>query len=62
MQAYLIAIVIPNVHVVKSWAVEHNMPGTLSDLCENVQIKKMILDDMAAWAKDAGLKPFEQVK
>ncbi|XKL60882.1 hypothetical protein PGB90_007939 [Kerria lacca] len=62
LKAYLIAIVIPNVHVVKSWAVEHNMPGTLSDLCENVQIKKMILDDMAAWAKDAGLKPFEQVK
>ncbi len=60
-QSNIIAIVIPDVHVVKNWALEHGMPGTLSELCENEQIKNLIMDDMAVWAKDAGLKPFEQV-
>ena len=40
---------------------EHGIPGTLSDLCENENIKSIIMDDMAAWAKEAGLKAFEQV-
>lgn len=40
---------------------EHGIPGTLSDLCEDENIKNLIMDDMAAWAKEAGLKPFEQV-
>lgn len=61
LQSCIIAIVIPDVHVVKSWALEHDIPGTLSELCENEEIKKAIMDDMSVWAKEAGLRPFEQV-
>lgn len=62
LKSCIIAIVIPDVHVVKSWALEHDIPGTLSELCENEEIKKAIMDDMSVWAKEAGLRPFEQVK
>lgn len=37
------------------------MPGTLSDLCENEDVKRVIMDDMSVWAKETGLRPFEQV-
>ncbi|KAK7575580.1 hypothetical protein V9T40_011866 [Parthenolecanium corni] len=62
LKSNIIAIVVPDVHVVKSWALEHDMNSTLSELCENEQVKSLIMEDMAVWAKDAGLKPFEQVK
>ncbi|CAK9819906.1 Long-chain-fatty-acid--CoA ligase 1 [Anthophora quadrimaculata] len=55
-------IVIPDVDVVKCWAVENGIPGTLSVLCANPQVKQLIMDDMLAWGKEAGLKSFEQVK
>lgn len=51
----------PDVDVVKCWAVENGIPGTLSVLCANPQVKQLILDDMLAWGKEAGLKSFEQV-
>ncbi|XP_065214083.1 long-chain-fatty-acid--CoA ligase 5 isoform X2 [Planococcus citri] len=62
LKSSIIAIVIPDVHVVKSWALERGLPNTLSDLCENEEVKKVILEDMTVWAKEAGLKSFEQVK
>jgi long-chain acyl-CoA synthetase len=52
---------VPNVDVVKCWALENNIPGTLSILCANLEVKKLILNDMLYWGKDAGLKSFEQV-
>lgn len=51
---------VPDVDVVKSWAVENNIPGTLSVLCNNPDVKQLIMDDMIAWGKEAGLKSFEQ--
>lgn len=61
LQSFIIAIVIPDVQVIKRWAMEHGMPGTLSDLCESEEVKRFILEDLAVWAKEAGLKSFEQV-
>lgn len=55
-------IVIPDVDVVKCWAVENGIPGTLSVLCANPQVKQLIIDDMLSWGKEAGLKSFEQVR
>lgn len=52
---------VPDVDVVKCWALEHGIKGTFSALCENELVKKMILDDMLQWGKTAGLKTFEQV-
>lgn len=52
---------VPVVDVIKSWAQENGISGTLSVLCANAEVKKLIMDDMTAWGKDGGLKSFEQV-
>jgi long-chain acyl-CoA synthetase len=53
--------VVPNVETVKAWASSNNIPGTLTVLCNNAEIKNLILSDMTTLGKDAGLKSFEQV-
>lgn len=60
-QSCVVAIVVPDVEVIKHWAVENNIPGTLSVLCSNPDVKQLILNDMLAWGKEYGLKSFEQV-
>ncbi|XP_012252895.2 long-chain-fatty-acid--CoA ligase 5 isoform X3 [Athalia rosae] len=62
LKSCVVAIVIPDVDVVKCWASENRIPGTLSVLCANPEVKRLILDDMIAWGKEGGLKSFEQVK
>ncbi|KOC60001.1 Long-chain-fatty-acid--CoA ligase 5 [Habropoda laboriosa] len=62
LKSCVVGIAIPDVDVVKCWAVENGIPGTLSVLCANPQVKQLIMDDMLAWGKEAGLKSFEQVK
>nr|XP_033328290.1 long-chain-fatty-acid--CoA ligase 1 isoform X3 [Megalopta genalis] len=62
LKSCVVGIVVPDVDVVKCWAVENGISGTLSVLCNNPQIKQLIIDDMLAWGKEAGLKSFEQVK
>lgn len=55
------AIVVPNVDVIKCWALENNIPGTLTVLCNDSNVKELIVSDMLAWGKEGGLKSFEQV-
>lgn len=62
LKSCVVGIVIPDVDVVKCWAVENGIPGTLSVLCANPQVKQLIMDDMLSWGKEAGLKSFEQVR
>ncbi|XP_034946789.1 long-chain-fatty-acid--CoA ligase 1 isoform X2 [Chelonus insularis] len=62
LKSCVVAIVVPDVDVVKCWALENKIPGTLSVLCANPEVKKLIHEDMLAWGKEAGLKSFEQVK
>lgn len=54
-------MVVPDVDVIKSWACENRIPGTLSVLCAHPEVKQLIIDDMISWGKEAGLKSFEQV-
>ena len=54
-------MVVPDVDVIKSWACENRIPGTLSVLCAHPEVKQLIMDDMISWGKEAGLKSFEQV-
>jgi long-chain acyl-CoA synthetase len=61
LKSCIIAIVVPDVDVIKCWASENGIPGTLSVLCNNDDVKQLIQDDMIAWGKEAGLKSFEQV-
>ncbi|KAI4478068.1 hypothetical protein M0804_012259 [Polistes exclamans] len=62
LKSCVVGIVVPDVDVVKCWAVENGIPGTLSVLCANPEVKRLILDDMHSWGKEAGLRSFEQVK
>lgn len=55
------AIVVPDVDVLKQWAVENNIPGTLSVLCNSLTVKELIFKDMQTWGRKGGLKSFEQV-
>lgn len=47
--------------VLKCWAHENNIPGTLTVLCNNTKVKDLIMNDMLTWGKQVGLKSFEQV-
>lgn len=62
LKSCIVGIVVPDVEVVKSWAHENKIPGTLSVLCNNKEVKNLILNDMITKGKEAGLKSFEQVK
>jgi len=62
LKSCVIAVVVPDVEVLKSWASKHGVPGTLSVLCQNAKVKQLIMDDMTRLAKEANLKSFEQVK
>ncbi|XP_037972820.1 long-chain-fatty-acid--CoA ligase 5 isoform X2 [Plutella xylostella] len=62
LKSCIVAVVVPDVDVVKCWALEHGIKGTLSALCENPKVKSLIMEDMMQWGKTAGLKTFEQVK
>lgn len=56
------AVVVPDVEVLKQWATENGVRGTLSVLCNNPQVKDLIMADMLKWGKQSGLKSFEQVR
>lgn len=61
-QSCVIAIIVPDVEIIKSWALENKIEGTFSVLCAHPEVKKLIHDDMLVWGKEAGLKSFEQVR
>ncbi|XP_044739586.1 long-chain-fatty-acid--CoA ligase 1 isoform X2 [Chrysoperla carnea] len=62
LKSCIIAVVVPDVDVIKCWASENNIQGTFSVLCAHPEVKKLIMDDMLSWGKQASLKSFEQVK
>ncbi|XP_063244280.1 long-chain-fatty-acid--CoA ligase 6 isoform X2 [Bacillus rossius redtenbacheri] len=62
LKSCIVAIVVPDVDVIKCWATENKIPGTLSVLCAHPEVKQLIMDDMVSWGKECGLRSFEQVK
>lgn len=62
LQAFLIAIVVPDFETLGPWAQKRGLEGSIEELCRNKAVKKAILDDMVRLGKEAGLKSFEQVK
>lgn len=62
LKSCVVAVVVPDVDVIKCWALENGIKGTFSGLCENPRIKTIIMEDMLQWGRNAGLKTFEQVK
>uniref|UniRef100_A0A8C9JN64 Long-chain-fatty-acid--CoA ligase n=1 Tax=Panthera tigris altaica TaxID=74533 RepID=A0A8C9JN64_PANTA len=62
LQAFLIAIVVPDVEMLCPWAQKRGFAGSFEELCRNKDVRRAILEDMVRLGKDSGLKPFEQVK
>uniref|UniRef100_A0A8D0Z4E4 Long-chain-fatty-acid--CoA ligase n=1 Tax=Sus scrofa TaxID=9823 RepID=A0A8D0Z4E4_PIG len=62
LQAFLIAIVVPDVETLGHWAQKRGFVGSFEELCRNKDVKKAILEDMLRLGRDAGLKSFEQVR
>ncbi|XP_048186831.1 long-chain-fatty-acid--CoA ligase 1 isoform X2 [Perognathus longimembris pacificus] len=62
LQAFLVAIVVPDAEVLTFWAQKKGYEGSFEELCRNKDVKKAILEDLVRLGKESGLKPFEQVK
>ncbi|EPQ15626.1 Long-chain-fatty-acid--CoA ligase 1 [Myotis brandtii] len=62
LQAFLIAIVVPDVETLGLWAGNRGLVGSFQELCRSKDVKKAILEDLVRLGKDSGLKPFEQIK
>ncbi|NWV29285.1 ACSL1 ligase, partial [Origma solitaria] len=62
LQAFLVAVVVPDPDTLHSWAKKKGFEGSYQELCKNKDVKKHILEDMVRIGKESGLKSFEQVK
>lgn len=62
LETFTIAIAVPDPEVFPGWAKGQGYEGDVATLCENKEIKKIILDDFIRLGKEAGLKGFEQAK
>ncbi|KFV48587.1 Long-chain-fatty-acid--CoA ligase 1, partial [Gavia stellata] len=62
LQAFLVAIVVPDPETLCNWAKKKGFEGSYEELCKNKDLKKHILEDMVRIGKESGLKSFEQVK
>nr|XP_020457706.1 long-chain-fatty-acid--CoA ligase 1-like isoform X1 [Monopterus albus]XP_020457708.1 long-chain-fatty-acid--CoA ligase 1-like isoform X1 [Monopterus albus] len=62
LQACLVAIVVPDPDYLPVWVRNNGIEGSYSELCNNKEVKKAILEDILKLGKEAGLKSFEQVK
>ncbi|NWR63071.1 ACSL1 ligase, partial [Bucorvus abyssinicus] len=62
LQAFLVAIVVPDPETLGIWAKKKGFEGSYEELCKTKDLKKHILEDMLRIGKESGLKSFEQVK
>lgn len=63
LKSCLVGIVVPDPEeLIPACRKELNLTGTLEELCSNKKVVKMVLDDIVAVGKKAGLFSFEQVK
>ncbi|NWW92432.1 ACSL1 ligase, partial [Rhynochetos jubatus] len=62
LQAFLVAIVVPDPETLRNWAKKKGFEGSYEELCKNKDVKNHILEDMVRIGKESGLKSFEQVK
>jgi len=61
-KSYTVAIAVPDQEVLEKYAKEKNIPGTMTDFCNNKDIKTLIMSDMKQLEKANGLKGFECAK
>jgi len=62
MKSALIAILVPLQEQLEAWCIKNNIAGKLENLCKDKRVKEMLLNELHALGRKAGLKSFEQVK
>jgi len=62
LKSNLIGIIVPEETVLFEWAKENNQETNIKKLCNNSEIKNIILKDINIQGKLGGLKGFEQIK
>ncbi|KAE8614487.1 hypothetical protein XENTR_v10008185 [Xenopus tropicalis] len=62
LQAFLVGIVVPDAEVMPAWAKKKGFDESFMELCNNLDLKKAIMEDLLRLGKESGLHSFEQVK
>lgn len=62
LQSYLVALVVPNEAILKSWAASHKIRANFEQLCALPQIKSLILTEMKNCELNSQLRPYEKVR
>ncbi|KAF1319371.1 Long-chain-fatty-acid-coa ligase, partial [Globisporangium splendens] len=65
LQSYVVGFVVPDPDVVAKWAAQQGLTGedaSMAKLCANEELKKVIVADMAEYAKANKLFRFEQIQ
>lgn len=62
LQAYTVAIVVPDEEVLFNWTNSEGIKGNFAELCANKDVKAHILKEMLNFGKNGGLKGFEQIR
>lgn len=61
-QAYLVAIIVPKMDVVKKWAAEKGIHGSDEDILRNKEVRVMILEELKMEGKAKKFASFELIK
>ncbi|RVW48437.1 Long chain acyl-CoA synthetase 2 [Vitis vinifera] len=65
-ESFLVAVVVPDKKALEDWAENHNVTGDFKSLCENLEARKYILDELNNTGQNhqnsAQLKGFERLK
>jgi len=59
LQSKLVAIVVPDQEYLEDWAKKNGFGGNYTELCQNLKVVQIILEDMKKQGKLAKLKGFE---
>jgi len=59
LHSMTVAVVVPNPDAVRGWARDNSRDGTMTDLCNDPQLREVIMRDMVAKGKASGLQGFE---
>ncbi|XP_054155212.1 long-chain-fatty-acid--CoA ligase 1-like [Oppia nitens] len=62
LKSCLVAVIVPEVDILNLWCRKNNIRGTLRDLCQNTDVKKVIMNDLISLGNKEGLLSFEQPK
>ena len=61
-ESFLVAVVVPDKKALEDWAENHNVTGDFKSLCENLEARKYILDELNNTGQNHQLKGFERLK